>query len=138
MAFERNITAANDSTTILYRPIGQKEFDLIARSDYRAFPPRLPWQPIFYPVLNQEYATQISRGWNTRDVENGSVGYVTRFLVNSEYLSHFEIHQVGGAEHLEYWIPAEELTNFNHHIQGRIEMVAEFRGDAPLTAGSPD
>ena len=37
-------------TTILYRPIGPKELELIAARGYREFLPRLPEQPIFYPV----------------------------------------------------------------------------------------
>jgi hypothetical protein len=45
---------------ILYRPIGRKEYDLIKQSDFKEFPPRLNWQPIFYPVLNQEYAEKIA------------------------------------------------------------------------------
>lgn len=32
---------------ILYRPVGEKELDLIIESNYRAFPPRLSEQPIF-------------------------------------------------------------------------------------------
>jgi hypothetical protein len=43
-------------TTILYRPAGPKELALIAASGCRRFPPRLPEQPIFYPVLNEDYA----------------------------------------------------------------------------------
>jgi hypothetical protein len=49
-----------DETITLYRPVGQKELDLIAQSGYRAFPPRLSGQPIFYPVLNEEYAREIA------------------------------------------------------------------------------
>ena len=71
--------------TTLYRPVGQRELDLIAAADYRAFPPRLAWQPIFYPVTNEEYAVQIARDWNTKDAENGAVGYVTRFSLPTEY-----------------------------------------------------
>ena len=37
---------------ILYRPVGSKELELIKKSNYRRFPPRLTEQPIFYPVLN--------------------------------------------------------------------------------------
>ena|GEM_PF-5137857 len=44
------------------RPVGRKELALVRASGFRAFPPRLPGQPFFYPVLNQEYATQIARG----------------------------------------------------------------------------
>ena len=53
-------------TVILYRPVGTKELVLIEATDYKAFPPRLPEQPIFYPVANEEYATQIARDWNAK------------------------------------------------------------------------
>ena len=43
----------SEETTILYRPVGPKELELIVASGYREFPPRLPEQPIFYPVLNE-------------------------------------------------------------------------------------
>jgi hypothetical protein len=110
----------------LYRPVGQKELDLICDSNYHAFPPRLPHQPIFYPVLNEEYATQIARDWNTRDAASGYVGYVTRFQVRADFLSRYEIKTVGSAVHQEYWIPAEELAEFNQNIVGSIEVIAEF------------
>jgi hypothetical protein len=54
----------------LFRPVGQKELDLISESGFTRFPPRLPEQPIFYPVLNIEYAEQIARDWNTRNVQD--------------------------------------------------------------------
>src|SRR5215471_6277361 len=100
-------------TTVLFRPVGQLELELIRESDWRAFPPRLPEQPIFYPVLNEEYAIQIARDWNTRA---GGKGYVVRFEVDSEYLLHFPVQTVGSRMHQEYWIPAEELEEFNRHI----------------------
>src|SRR5215467_9399444 len=93
--------------TTLYRPVGQKELELIAAGGYRSFPPRLPDQPIFYPVLTLEYAEQIARDWNTRDERSGYVGYVLEFDVDTGYLAQFEIRKVGGAGHLEYWIPAQ-------------------------------
>ncbi|MDJ0699325.1 MAG: hypothetical protein QNJ07_05670 [Woeseiaceae bacterium] len=40
------------STKTLYRPVGPAELDLIRDSGWQEFPPRLPEQPIFYPVLN--------------------------------------------------------------------------------------
>lgn len=40
----------NPESTILFRPVGPRELALIASSGYQAFPPRLPEQPIFYPV----------------------------------------------------------------------------------------
>ena len=48
-------------TTILYRPVSHKELTLIRESGNTAFPPRLLGQPIFYPVLNEAYASQIAR-----------------------------------------------------------------------------
>lgn len=121
------INTNQDNTIVLYRPVGQKELDLIKESDYTSFPPRLPYQPIFYPVLNEEYAIQIARDWNTRDSASGYVGYVTRFQVKSDFLQRYTIQTVGGSQHQEYWIPAEDLANFNTHIVGKIEVIAEFR-----------
>jgi hypothetical protein len=112
-----------DETVVLFRPTGPDELALIEESGYSAFPPRLFWQPIFYPVLNEEYATQIARDWNARD---GNSGYVTRFRVRRDFLHRYEVHQVGSAIHQEYWIPAEDLEEFNHQIVGKIEVVAEF------------
>jgi hypothetical protein len=114
-------------TTTLYRPVGQGELNLIAESEFRAFPPRLPEQPIFYPVLTREYAEQIARDWNTRDQQSGYSGYVLEFEVDSKYLEQFQIQKVGGKSHLEYWIPAEELQEFNRHIVGVIRTVAAFQ-----------
>ena len=113
-------------TMTLYRPVGQQELNLIAKSGYKTFPPRLPEQPIFYPVLNREYAEQIARDWNTRDERSGFVGYVVKFDVDSGYLDRFEVRKVGGSNHLEYWIPAEQLAEFNDHIQGQIRVIAQF------------
>ena len=113
-------------TITLYRPIGQKEYELIRDTGFRSFPPRLPTQPIFYPVLNEEYATQIARGWNTKDAASGYSGYVTRFAVQANYLSQYPVKTVGNQTHQEYWIPAEELDQFNQHIVGLIEVTAEF------------
>ena len=120
--------------TTLFRPTGENELELIRADGWGGFPPRLPEQPIFYPVLNEEYATQIAREWNTRD---GGRGYVLRFQVDSDYLHQFPVQQVGGRVHLEYWIPAEQLEEFNRHIVGLIEVVAEFQGKtASLTPSS--
>lgn len=69
--------------TMLYRPVGLHELALIWDSGMREFPPRLPQQPIFYPVANLEYATQIARDWNTKD--NSFAGYVTKFAVADSF-----------------------------------------------------
>lgn len=115
------------ATTTLYRPVGQPELDLIAASDWRRFPPRLDWQPIFYPVTNEPHANRLARDWNTKDDENGNVGYVLRFEVDTDYLAQFDIQQVGDDACLEYWIPAEQLGTFNDHIVGEIEVIREYR-----------
>jgi len=110
-------------TITLYRPVGPKELELIRSSAWREFPPRLPGQPIFYPVLNEEYATQIARDWNAK--RDGG-GYVTRFRVRADYARRYEPQTVGGAVHRELWVPAEELPEFNRNIVGEIEVIAEF------------
>lgn len=120
----------------LYRPIGLEELLLIYKAGMRAFPPRLPEQPIFYPVLNLSYAQQIARDWNTRSGSLG--GYVTRFTVADAYGKQFPQKQVGAAEHVELWVPADALDDFNHHIEGSIELVDAyfgegFRGSIPTT-----
>jgi len=119
-------------TTRLYRPVGQVELDLIEASGWTRFPPRLDWQPIFYPVLTEDYAVGIARDWNTKDEQNGSVGYVTAFDVDIGYLAQYDVHDVGGRELQEYWIPAEDLDDFNNHIVGRILVLSEWRGCPPV------
>ena len=111
--------------TILFRPVGLEELDLIRLSGFTVFPPRLPDQPIFYPVLNEEYAKQIARDWNAK-LNASKAGFVTRFAVRTEFLQRYEIQTVGGAVHQEYWIPAVELAEFNKNIVGLIEVIAEY------------
>jgi hypothetical protein len=113
-------------TTTLYRPVGQAELALVAATGHRRFPPRLPDQPIFYPVCNEEYARQIASRWNT---QGGKVGYVTRFAVRTDFLAKYDVQIVGSRVHAEYWIPAEELEAFNDAIVGVIEVVSEHRGE---------
>lgn len=110
-------------TTTLFRPVGPEELKLIEDSGWKAFPPRLPEQPIFYPVMNEEYAIQIARDWN---VPFSGSGFVTRFQVETEYLKQFEVQNVGGPIHNELWVPAEELAEFNSHIMGRIVVTKSF------------
>lgn len=113
-----------EDVVTLYRPIGPHELALIEESGYTAFPPRLPEQPIFYPVLNEEYATKIARDWNA---PGKGVGYVTRFKVRADYLNRYDVQTVGSGIHQEYWIPAEDLDEFNNNIVGPIEIILEFR-----------
>jgi hypothetical protein len=111
-------------TMILYRPVGPKELELIAASGFREFPPRLPEQPIFYPVLNEEYAADISRKWNVKDY---GAGYVTRFRVRKEFAEKYPVQIVGDSTCRELWVPAEELQAFNANIVGLIEVIAEYK-----------
>lgn len=110
-------------TTRLYRPVGLKEMELIADSGYKVFPPRLEWQPIFYPVTNQEYAEQIAFEWNTVDEFSGFIGIITAFEVKTSFLEKYEIQNVGDKNHNELWIPSEDLNDFNSNIIGEIELV---------------
>ncbi|GAA3141593.1 hypothetical protein GCM10010486_04520 [Nonomuraea roseoviolacea subsp. carminata] len=109
---------------MLWRPTGPEELELVRRSGWRAWPPRLPEQPIFYPVLDEEYAVRIAREWN---VLHHGVGYVTRFRVETRFLERYPVRQAGGRTILELWVPAEELDEFNAHLVGPIEVVHEFR-----------
>lgn len=114
-------------TIALFRPVGKNELALIEESDFTAFPPRLPEQPIFYPVLNEEYAAQIARDWNAK-FNADKLGYVTKFEVNKEFLDKYETKIVGGKTHEEYWIPAEDLEQLNRNIVGNNKVIAEFVG----------
>ena len=117
--------APDEEYTTLFRPVGPDELRLTREAANKAFPPRLPGQPIFYPVRNEEYATQIARDWNAKDPST-KAGFVTRFQVKTAYLSRCEVHTVGSSIHKEYWIPAEELPNLHANIVGSIEVIAEF------------
>ena len=116
-----------DDAITLWRPVGPEELRLIRQLGMRAFPPRLPEQPIFYPVLSEDYAIKIAREWNVR--ASGS-GYVTRFRVRRNFLTKYQPHEAGGKKYLEYWIPAEQLSALNEALIGQIEVVATFHGDA--------
>ena len=109
--------------TTLFRPVGSKELQLIEESGWTKFPPRLFDQPIFYPLMNEDYAIQIARDWNV--AASGS-GFVTKFNVRSEYLKKFDVQNVGAEIHNELWVPAEELEEFNQNIIGLIEVTQRF------------
>jgi hypothetical protein len=110
-------------TLTLWRPVGPRELELIRKTGMRAFPPRLPEQPIFYPVLTEEYAVKIARDWN---VAASGAGYVTRFEVRRSFIDQYDVQEAGGRSHLEYWIPAEDLDAFNAAIVGLIVVVQSF------------
>ena len=110
-------------TVTLFRPVGPKEIELLKGSDFKRWPPRLPEQPIFYPVTNEEYAVEIASRWNVRD---SGRGFVVRFEVKRDFIARYEIHQVGSSRHKEWWIPAEDLEELNDNIVGPIEVIRSF------------
>ena len=115
-------------TVTMYRPVGSKELKLIEESDFKAYPPRLPDQPIFYPVLNEDYARQIAKDWNSR-LNDDKEGYVTRFNVRKDVADKYKPEVVGARMHEEIWVPAEELADFNAAIIGKIEIIAKYAKD---------
>jgi hypothetical protein len=117
--------SGTEEIVVLYRPAGKEELDLIHLSGDKEFPPRLPEQPIFYPVIHEEYAIQIARDWNAK-YNDPRCGYVTRFRVRKSFLDRYQPRTVGGSAHQEYWIPAEELDEFNGNLIGQTEVIAEF------------
>ncbi|MGA8868011.1 MAG: hypothetical protein WB510_13635 [Candidatus Sulfotelmatobacter sp.] len=116
-----------DDLTTLYRPMGRKELELIRQTGFHSFPPRLPSQPIFYPVLTYEYAVKIARDWNTKDAASDYEGYVLRFFVRTDFLSRYQVRLAGGSSYREYWIPSADLNEFNRNIVGAIEVLQDFK-----------
>jgi hypothetical protein len=117
------LSAGESEDVTLFRPVGPEELNLIEQTGFRAIPPRLPEQPIFYPVLSEEYAAKVARDWN---VQASGAGYVTRFQVRRTFLSRYQIQNAGGERFQEYWIPGADLAEFNRNIFGTIEVVQKF------------
>ncbi|HVW30631.1 MAG TPA: hypothetical protein VHC69_34985 [Polyangiaceae bacterium] len=107
--------------------MGLEELRLLYDANMLTFPPRLPEQPIFYPVTNEPYARQIAANWNTKSGTRS--GFVTRFEVDSEYAARFQRKVVGGREHEELWVPADELDGFNRHIKDRVRVIGANFGE---------
>jgi O-acetyl-ADP-ribose deacetylase len=124
----------NEETTLLFRPVGPKELELLATSGWQRWPPRLPEQPIFYPVTNFAYAAEIASKWN---VAESGAGHVTRFRVRADFMNRFEIQRVGASYHTEWWIPSEQLEELNANIVGRIEVIASFGVSVPAVTATP-
>lgn len=121
-----DVSVPAGETVTLWRPCNDEELALVSASAWRAWPPRLDWQPIFYPVLNEAYATEIARGFQ---IPASGRSHVTRFNVEADYLARYPVQCVGDRTSLEYWIPAEDLHEFNEHIVGLIEVVATYEQD---------
>lgn len=119
----KNASDRRRSPVVLYRPVGTKELELIRDSGYAQYPPRLPEQPIFYPVLNEEYAIEIAAQWNVKH-NSDHKGYVTQFEIDDAYVWRFPVHTVGPPTIRR--VPAEELETFNRHILGKIQVIHAF------------
>ncbi len=113
----------SEETVTLYRPLGPQELELVVQSGNQRWPPRLPEQPFFYPVANEEYARQITQQWN---VPASGKGSVARFRVKKSFMDRYPLRQVGSRQHQEWWIPAEDLDELNNNLVGTIEVVGEF------------
>ncbi|PDP85387.1 ADP-ribosylation/crystallin J1 [Glycomyces fuscus] len=127
------------ATLTLWRPAGPAELAPVRDSGWREWPPRLPGQPIFHPVPNEDYAVRIAREWN---LPREGEGHVTRFRVDAAFASRYPVRQAGGRTILELWVPAEELAGFNDRLVGPIELVRSFlpehpEGVVPARGGRP-
>ena len=111
---------------ILWRPVGMRELALVFDAGMRAFPSRLPEQPIFYPVLVEAYADQIASTWNT--AEDPFAGYVVEMEISDDYASRFAPQTVGSSMHRELWVPAEELEDFNGQLTKPLSVRRAFFG----------
>jgi len=109
----------SEELVTLYRPCGPAEYELVAASGFTQWPPRLPIQPIFYPVTNEQYAHEVN-AWN---IQQYGHGYVTRFFVRKAFMDRYAIETVGGSHNTEWWIPAEDLDELNANIVGLIEVL---------------
>lgn len=112
----------------LYRPTGANELELIIDAGMKRYPPRLYWQPIFYPVLNFQYAAEIAERWNMRDKDSDGVEFVTAFEIPEPYFKLFQVQTVGLVHHQELWVPATQLEEFNDAIVNGIRVEKAFIG----------
>jgi hypothetical protein len=127
----RNSPGVDETETVeMFRPVGPRELARIRELGSRAFPPRLSYQPIFYPVLNEAYARKIARDWNATKPDTGYRGFVTRFHVRADYAARFAVQTVGASWAQELWVPAEDIDEFNDNIVGLIEVIVTFQGSA--------
>ncbi len=113
----------SDDFIEMFRPVGPNELKILKDLNFKEWPPRLPEQPIFYPVTNERYANEITQ-WN---VKQFGIGFVTKFKIRKSFIKEYEIKTVGAFYQTEWWIPAEKLKEFNENIVGEIEVISEFK-----------
>ncbi len=108
---------------ILYQPVRQAEYDLIAASGFTAFPPRHPEMPYFHPTLNEQYARWINERLNRFEKAAGRTSYITMFEIDDEYAARLPMQTIGAHNYQELWVLAEKLPEFNTHIIGLIRVL---------------
>lgn len=128
------MTIQERETVTLYRSVGPGQLKCIANTSWKRFPPRLHWQRFFYPMLHESFAHRIASQWN---VEQSGVGYVLRFKVRKDYLEPLPIYIIGGPEHKEYRIAADEIDRLNENIIGDIEVLAVYHKQHQEPAWQP-
>jgi hypothetical protein len=119
-----------DQTTILYRPAGQEELDLVKKSGFKAFPPAVEAQPVLNFLESEEYATFIARQVDANKSSSGYIGYVLSVSVHTDFITQFAIRKEGSAIALEYEIPADRIIQFNENIVGMIELIAQYTNNS--------
>ena len=112
-----------EEVIVLYQPTVPCELKLVEQSGYKKWPPRLPGQPIFHPLTNEQSAIELASTWN----KDTDVGYVTRFAVKKSFICKYRVSEAGISQNKEWWVPAEELEELNKNIVGLIEVIGEFR-----------
>lgn len=128
--------------TTLWRPVGGYELALVVASAFARYPPRLPEQPIFYPVCTRQYAEDIAYQWNLGDTSSAFSGFITEFRVPTSVADRYPRKVVGGREHEELWVPADEQDAFCDAFEGSITVIEGRLGPrfvevAPWWTGGP-
>lgn len=113
-------------TFTLYKPVSQKELDLIKKSGWQAFPSEITEQPFFYPLMKEAYSAQILKECSAPAY---SVAYIMRFEIDVDFVSRYRIRNIGPNRHQELWVPTKELAEFNRHIVGPIEVVGTITSE---------
>jgi hypothetical protein len=117
----------------LYRPTGLKELRLVRDLGWMSWPPRLPDQPIFYPVTTFAYAEKIARDWNSKGAAPDNLGFVTEFIITDAMAARYPVQLAGGRDHAELWVPSAALDAFNQAIIGAIAVVAAYVDGRPVS-----
>ena len=81
-------------------------------------------------MTTEDYAVKIARDWN---VPASGSGFVTGFVVRTDFLDGYRVEEAGGRAHREYGIPAEKLDAFNDAEDSRPQAPARHMRQALWT-----